>query len=173
MEESNERTASQDRYFRESGPAADLAALVEPVLADLGFRLVRVQLSGKEGQTLQIMAERPDGTMSVERLRAGIEAVCRRCSTHTIRCLAPIGSRFPRPASTGPSSALRDFEDWAGFEARIELNQPVNGRKRFRGVLEGFEDGEVGLECELDQVGVQVLGFPGRADQRGQADAHR
>ena len=159
MEESNERTASQDRYFRESGPAADLAALVEPVLADLGFRLVRVQLSGKEGQTLQIMAERPDGTMSV----GDCELVSKQLSP-VLDAYDPLPGAYrleiSSPGIDRPLVRPSDFEDWAGFEARIELNQPVNGRKRFRGVLEGFEDGEVRLECELDQVGVQVLGFP-------------
>ena len=142
MEESNERTASQDRYFRESGPAADLAALVEPVLADLGFRLVRVQLSGKEGQTLQIMAERPDGTMSV----GDCELVSKQLSP-VLDAYDPLPGAYrleiSSPGIDRPLVRPSDFEDWAGFEARIELNQPVNGRKRFRGVLEGFEDGEV------------------------------
>ena len=58
--------ASDARFIGETGLAADVAALAEPVLSDLGFRLVRVAISGRDGTTVQIMAERPDGTITVE-----------------------------------------------------------------------------------------------------------
>ena len=61
------RVADSDRRFaRETGSERTIANLAEPVLAELGFRLVRVKVSGRDGGTVQIMAERPDGQMSVE-----------------------------------------------------------------------------------------------------------
>jgi len=53
-----------------------------------------------------------------------------------------------------------DFEDWAGHEAKIELSEMVDGRKRFRGRLEGYEDGEIRIEVDLPEVGATVLGLP-------------
>jgi ribosome maturation factor RimP len=58
--------ASDARFIGETGLAADVAALAEPVLIDMGFRLVRVAISGRDGTTVQIMAERPDGTITVQ-----------------------------------------------------------------------------------------------------------
>ena len=58
--------ASTERFIVEAGLAAQLAAIVEPTIIDLGFRLVRVSVQGKEGKTVQIMAERPDGTISID-----------------------------------------------------------------------------------------------------------
>jgi ribosome maturation factor RimP len=157
-------TGSSDvRFVLETGFAANLAALIDPVLVDLGFRLVRVQMSGggsdKSGPVLQIMAERPDGTFSID-----------DCATVS-RQLSPVFDAYdPLPgayrlevSSPGIDRPLvrpSDFEDWAGYEAKIELSQPVNGRKRFRGIIEGFEDSEVRIECTLDKVGTQILGFP-------------
>jgi ribosome maturation factor RimP len=53
-----------------------------------------------------------------------------------------------------------DFEDWAGYEAKIELNQSIEGRKRFRGTIEGLADNEVRLEVDLDQIGKHIIGLP-------------
>ena len=55
---------------------------------------------------------------------------------------------------------VSDFETWAGYEAKIELKQPLSGRKRFRGLLAGVENGEVRIEVELDQPGRQLVGLP-------------
>ncbi|MEQ1614647.1 MAG: ribosome maturation factor RimP [Hyphomicrobiaceae bacterium] len=148
-----------ERFIHESGLAAGIATLIEPALVDLGFRLVRVQISGKEDLTLQIMAERPDGTMSV----GDCELVSRQLSP-VLDAYDPLPGAYrlevSSPGIDRPLVRPSDFEDWSGFEARIELNQPVNGRKRFRGILDGFENNEVRIECELDKVGLQVLGIP-------------
>ena len=152
-------TGGASRFIHEAGLAADLAQLVEPVLQDLGYRLVRVQLSGREGMTVQIMAERPDGTITID-----------DCETIS-RQLSPVldvqdvirGSYRLEVSSPGIDRPLvrpSDFEDWAGYEAKVELSQPVSGRKRFRGTLDGFEDGEVRMVVDLDQVGRTTLGFP-------------
>ena len=159
MDAIDDNAPSEERFIHETGLAAGIATLVEPVLVDLGFRLVRVQLSGSDSQTLQIMTERPDGTMSV----GDCETVSRQISP-VLDAYDPLTDAYrleiSSPGIDRPLVRPSDFEDWAGFEAKIELKQPVNGRKRFRGIVDGFENDEVRLECELDQVGKQVLGFP-------------
>lgn len=150
---------ADERFIHESGLAAGIASLVEPVLVDLGFRLVRVALSGKDSQTLQIMAERADGTMTV----SDCETVSRQLSP-VLDAYDPLPGAYrleiSSPGIDRPLVRPSDFEDWSGFEARIDLKQPVNGRKRFKGILEGFENDEVRIECELEKVGTQVLGIP-------------
>ena len=132
---------AEQRLARETGPAQRVAALAEPVLADMGFRLVRVKMTGP---TLQIMAERPDGTFSIE-----------DC-TQVSRALSPlldvedvIAARYhlevSSPGIDRPLVRPSDFEAWAGHEVKIEMAVPVAGRKRFRGNLEGYTQGEVRL----------------------------
>jgi ribosome maturation factor RimP len=154
---------STARFFKERGLAADIAALVEPAIAGLGYRLVRVQVSGREGFTVQVMAERPDGSMSID----DCEALSRQLSP-LLDAHDPIAESYrlevSSPGIDRPLVRPSDFEDWAGHEARIELAEPVEGRKRFRGVLEGFEDGEVRLEVVLDGLpeaeARRTVGFP-------------
>ena len=159
MDAIDDGAPSGERFIHETGLAAGVATLVEPVLNDLGFRLVRVQLTGSDSQTLQIMAERPDGSMSV----GDCETVSRQVSP-VLDAYDPLTNAYrleiSSPGIDRPLVRPTDFEDWSGFEAKIELKQPVNGRKRYRGILDGFENGEVRVECDLDQVGKQVLGFP-------------
>lgn len=148
-----------DRFIVESGAAARVAALIEPALADRGYRLVRVAVSGREGKTLQIMAERADGTMTIE----DCEAISREISP-LLDVHDPIAGSYrlevSSPGIDRPLVRPSDFEDWSGHEAKIELTEPIDGRRRFRGMLEGFEDGEVRLEVDLDQVGKHVIGLP-------------
>lgn len=153
-----DEVADSRRFIRETGRAADIAALVEPTLEDLGFRLVRVQILGRDGQTVQIMAERAGGTITIE----DCEAISRQLSP-LLDVHDPLPGSYrleiSSPGIDRPLVRPSDFEDWAGHEAKIELKELVGGRKRYRGVLEGFEDGEVRMECTLDQQGTQVLGF--------------
>lgn len=149
---------SHDRFIRETGLASDLAALVEPVLESLGFRLVRVDISGRDGKTVQIMAERPDGTMTID----DCETVSRALSpVLDVADLVPDSHRLEisSPGIDRPLVRASDFVDWAGSEAKIELKAPVEGRRRFRGRLEGFEDGEVLLEADLGEEGRKVIGL--------------
>ncbi len=139
--------------------AGQIADLVDPVIADLGFRLVRVRIMGREDQTVQIMAERADGTISID----DCESISRQLSP-----LLDAADVMPRaynleissPGIDRPLVRPSDFEDWAGHQAKIELTELLDGRRRFSGTLEGFEDGEVRLEVDLDQIGVQVIGLP-------------
>ena len=155
--------SSDVRFVLESGLAANLAALIDPVLVDLGFRLVRVAMSGgansNGGPSLQIMAERPDGTFTID----DCATVSRELSP-VLDAYDPLPGAYrlevSSPGIDRPLVRPSDFEEWSGYEAKLELSQLVNGRKRFRGIIEGFEDGEVRLECTLDKVGVQILGFP-------------
>ena len=154
-----DEVAESRRFIRETGHAADIAALVEPALEDLGFRLVRVQVLGRDGQTVQIMAERAGGTITIE----DCEAISRQLSP-LLDAHDPLPGSYrleiSSPGIDRPLVRPSDFEDWADHEAKIELTEPVGGRKRYRGILEGFEDGEVRMTCTLDQLGTQVLGFP-------------
>jgi ribosome maturation factor RimP len=151
--------ASDARFIGETGVAAQIAAIAEPVLAELGFRLVRVVLSGRNGSTVQIMAERPDGTITV----GECAEISRRLSP-VLDAHDPIQGQYnlevSSPGIDRPLVRPSDFEDWAGHEAKIELKEMISGRRRFRGILEGVEGEEVRIEVELEGLGRQVLGLP-------------
>lgn len=151
--------ALRDRFIREAGLSARIAAIVEPALEGRGFRLVRVAISGREGKTVQVMAERPDGTMTIEDCEAISREVSALLDVHD-----PVAGAYrlevSSPGIDRPLVRASDFEDWAGHEAKIELKEPIEGRKRFRGRLEGFEGGEVRIEVDLGEGGRQVIGLP-------------
>jgi ribosome maturation factor RimP len=151
--------ALRDRFIREAGLAARVADLVEPALLDRGFRLVRVAVSGGEGKTVQVMAERADGTLTIEDCETISRDISPLLDVHD-----PISGRYrlevSSPGIDRPLVRPSDFEDWSGYEAKIELKEPIDGRKRFRGTLEGFEDGEVRIAVDLDQIGRTVIGLP-------------
>lgn len=136
---------NQARLITETGMAARVAAVVEPVLADLGFRLVRIKISAQNGCTVQVMAERPDGSMNVE----DCEKVSRAVSP-ALDVDDPIGRPYylevSSPGIDRPLVRAEDFDRWSGFEAKLELLAPRDGRKRFRGILRGTENGEVVVE---------------------------
>jgi len=147
---------AEARFLREAGVAADIADLVEPALSDLGFRLVRVTVSGHNGTTLQIMAERPDGTITVEDC-----AVISRHLSPLLDAHDPIGGRYAleisSPGIDRPLARVSDFEAWAGHEAKLETRELVGGRKRFRGILKGLTGDAVRLEVPMDQGGPEVV----------------
>jgi ribosome maturation factor RimP len=128
------------RLIVEQGVAARIANIAEPVLADLGYRLVRVRMSGLAGCTVQIMAERPDGTMTID----DCEAVSRALSP-VLDIADPVERAYrleiSSPGLDRPLVRRSDFERYAGGQVKIELSIPVEGRRRFRGVLLGV-DGE-------------------------------
>jgi ribosome maturation factor RimP len=134
--------AAEPRLVRETGVAARVAAIVEPVLEGIGFRLVRVKVSAQNGTTVQIMAERPDGTMNVD----GCEAVSRAVSP-VLDLEDPISQAYnlevSSPGIDRPLVRRSDFERWAGHEAKIELEPPLDGRKRFRGIIRSVDGDEV------------------------------
>jgi ribosome maturation factor RimP len=152
--------ADTTRFLRETGIAAEIAAVVEPVLADLGFRLVRVKIQGDgRDRIVQLMAERPDGSITVD----DCEAISKGISP-VLDVADPISGAYrlevSSPGIDRPLVRPSDFEDWAGHEAKIELKEPVDGRKRFKGILEGFEDGEIRIKADTGEQGIQHLGLP-------------
>ncbi len=134
----NQPTADdQDRrVVTETGVAARVAAIVEPAIVDLGYRLVRVRVTGQNGCTVQIMAERPDGTMNVE----GCEAVSQAVSP-ALDVDDPVQVAYhlevSSPGIDRPLVRPSDFARWAGHLAKIDTEEIVAGRKRFRGILRG------------------------------------
>lgn len=151
--------ASAERFVRETGLAADVADVAAPVIEDLGFRIVRVSVAGKDERIVQIMAERPDGTISIDDCEAISKAISPVLDVADVvhgRYRLEISS----PGIDRPLVRPSDFEDWSGHEAKIELKEPVDGRKRFKGVLEGFEEGEMRIKSDLGPLGIQHLGFP-------------
>jgi len=151
--------ASDLRFVGETGLAAEVARLVEPVLEGLGYRLVRVVVSRRNGATVQIMAERPDGTITIEEC-----AEISRQLSPVLDVADPVqGSYTLEVSSPGIDRPLvrpSDFQAWAGYEARIEMKEAISGRRRFRGVLEGLAGEEVRIEADLGELGRQVLGLP-------------
>jgi ribosome maturation factor RimP len=128
----------EPRLIAEPGLSARVAHVAEPVLEQLGFRLVRVKVSGADGCTVQIMAEQPDGSMTVE----DCEAVSRALSP--VLDVADLIERAYRleissPGLDRPLVRKSDFDRYAGNLARIEMEMPLDGRKRFRGLLMGTE----------------------------------
>jgi ribosome maturation factor RimP len=130
----------EPRLVRETGVAARVANIIEPAIEGMGYRLVRVRVTGANGCTVQIMAERPDGWMSVE----DCEAVSRAVSP-VLDVDDPIDKAYhlevSSPGIDRPLVRASDFARWAGHEIKIETAILVAGRRRFRGVLIG-RDGE-------------------------------
>ncbi len=129
---------TEPRLIAEQGVAARVAAIVEPVLGGMGYRLVRVKISGLDGCTLQIMAERADGTMTVE----DCEAVSRALSP-VLDVADPIERAYrlevSSPGLDRPLVRRSDFERFAGHQVKIELATAIDGRRRFRGLLLGVD----------------------------------
>lgn len=148
-----------ERFIREAGSAAKVADLIEPALSDRGYRLVRVAISGREGATLQVMAERPDGTLTIEDCETISRDISPLLDVHD-----PIAGSYrlevSSPGIDRPLVRPSDFEDWSGYEAKVELKEPIDGRKRFRGELEGYEDGEVRIEVEIGPGERGIVGLP-------------
>jgi ribosome maturation factor RimP len=134
----------EPRLIAEQGIAARVAAISEPVLADIGYRLIRVKISGLDGCTVQVMAERSDGTMTVE----DCEAVSRALSP-ALDVADPIDRSYrlevSSPGMDRPLVRRSDFARFAGHRIKVEMAVAIDGRRRFRGVLLGVEDGAARL----------------------------
>ena len=128
------------RIVKEKGLEARIAEIVEPVIVDLGYRLVRIRVNGNNGCTLQIMAERPDGTMAVEDCEEISHAVSPALDVDD-----PINTAYhleiSSPGIDRPLVRGGDFERWAGHLAKIEMAVPQAGRKRYRGHILNVEEG--------------------------------
>lgn len=124
-----------------------LYALLEPVVTDMGFELVRISFGGANRPVLQIMAERADGTMSID----DCTALSREIST-IMDVEDPIAGNFSlevsSPGMDRPLTRLKDFDRFAGFEAKVVLKIAQDDRRRFRGVVLGTSSDDVMLRLE-------------------------
>jgi ribosome maturation factor RimP len=142
MEQNLDNALHEPRLIDETGVAARVAHIALPVLADLGFRLVRVKLSAQAGTTVQIMAERPDGTMTVDDCEKVSQAL-----SPVLDVEDPVKQAYrleiSSPGIDRPLVRISDFTRALGLEARVEMNHGVgeDGRKRFRGLI-GAVEGE-------------------------------
>ena len=131
-----------------------LADLVRPVIEGMGFELVRVRLMGGRNRTVQIMAERPEGGIEVDdcaEISVAVGAV--------LDVEDPIEEGYTlevsSPGIDRPLTRLKDFDDWQGYEARLETEELIDGRRRFRGVLAGTEGDEVLIEIAEGTIGLK------------------
>jgi ribosome maturation factor RimP len=137
-----------ERMRARTAEDATLLELLDPVAEAAGYEIVRLRLmAGKESRRLQIMAETPDGDMTVEGC-----ALLSRAVSEVMDAADPITGEYTlevsSPGIDRPLTRLKDFETWEGFEARLELDRLAENRKRFRGELAGVEDGQVGINVE-------------------------
>ncbi len=131
-----------------------LAEIVQPIIEGLGFELVRVRLMGGKTNTLQIMAERPEGGIEVD-----------DCANISIALGVvldvedPIAENYTlevsSPGIDRPLTRLKDFDAWQGYEAKIETTELIDGRRRFKGVLRGTEGDEVLIEIAEGTIGLK------------------
>jgi len=128
----------EPRLIEETGIAARVAAVAAPVLIDLGLRLVRVKISGQNGTTVQIMAERPDGTMDVDACEQASESLSPVLDVEDVIKQA-YHLEISSPGIDRPLVRLSDFVRARGEEAKIELKNGLDGRRRFRGLIEAIE----------------------------------
>jgi ribosome maturation factor RimP len=124
-----------------------IADIIGPTIEGMGFELVRVRLMGGKTRILQIMADRPEGGIEVDE--------CGQISTVVSAVLDvedPIEDAYilevSSPGIDRPLTRLKDFDVWAGWEARIETTELIDGRRRFKGALAGTEGDEVLIEIE-------------------------
>ena len=131
--------------------ASHLEPVFEPVIEKAGFRLVRLRIMGGAAKTLQVMAERPDGSMDVEGC-----ATLSHALLDFIEAEDPIEGDYEievsSPGIDRPLTRAMDFSRWAGHEAKIELNAAIDGRRRFRGLLLGLDGQDVMIRVDNSDI---------------------
>ena len=143
---------AEPRLVVEPGMAARVSAVAGPVLQGMGYRLVRIKVSGEFGCTVQIMAERPDGTMQIE----DCEAISKALSP-VLDVADPIEKAYrleiSSPGIDRPLVRRSDFERYAGHLVQVEMAVAHEGRKRFRGKLGGVEGDSIRLHRDDIRAG--------------------
>ena len=138
---------AEPRLIAEPGLAARVAAIAEPVIEGMGYRLVRVRILAAEGCTVQVMAERPDGSLTIE----DCEEISYALSP-VLDVADPVDRAYrleiSSPGIDRPLVRRSDFEKHAGHLAKIEMSVPAEGRKRFRGILLGVEGDAARIRLE-------------------------
>ncbi|OYU47912.1 MAG: ribosome maturation factor RimP [Rhizobiales bacterium PAR1] len=129
---------NEPRLITENGVAQRIGRIVDSMIRSLGYRLVRVKISGLNGCTVQIMAEKPDGTMGVNDCEAVSRAVAPLLDVED-----PISTNYhleiSSPGIDRPLVRVSDFQRWIGYDARVEMAIAVDGRKRYRGFIDAVE----------------------------------
>jgi ribosome maturation factor RimP len=137
----------EPRFVQEMGLAGRIALIVEPAIEDLGYRLVRVKVSGAQGCTVQIMAERDDGTMTIEDC-----GDLSRALSALLDVEDPIDGEYhlelSSPGIDRPLVRAGDFVRWAGHFAKVELAEPLDGQRRFKGEIVAVRDESAVLRIE-------------------------
>jgi ribosome maturation factor RimP len=143
---------AEPRLVVEPGVAARVSAVAAPVLQGMGYRLVRIRISGDAGCTVQIMAERPDGSMQIE----DCEAISRALSP-VLDVADPIERAYrleiSSPGIDRPLVRRSDFERYAGHLVKVEMAVAHEGRKRFRGMIGPVEGDCVHLQRDDAKAG--------------------
>jgi ribosome maturation factor RimP len=129
---------TEKRYIKETGLESRIARIVEPVANDLGYSLVRIKISQENGMTLQIMAEDGNGRFAItdcERLSKDVSPV--------LDVEDPVDREYhlevSSPGIDRPLVRARDFARYIGHEAKIELSDLLDGRRRFRGIIKAVD----------------------------------
>ena len=136
-----------------------ILAIAEPIAADMGLRIVRVRVMAGKRRTVQIMAERiSDGQIHVDEC-----ANLSRELSAVMEVEDPIAEAYmlevSSPGLDRPLTSLEDFDHYEGYLARLELDRMVEGRKRFRGVLAGTEDGHVDINLDGETENTASIPF--------------
>ncbi|WP_245926105.1 ribosome maturation factor RimP [Ascidiaceihabitans donghaensis] len=131
-----------------------LAEIVTPVIEDMGYELVRIRLMSGKATTLQVMADKPEGGIEVDDCAKISQAI-----GATLDVEDPILDEYAlevsSPGIDRPLTRLKDFENFEGYEAKIETDELIDGRRRFKGELAGVEGNEVLINIEEGTVGLQ------------------
>ncbi|EAU48116.1 ribosome maturation factor RimP [Salipiger bermudensis] len=135
-----------------------LAEIVTPVIEDLGFELVRLRLMSGKTATLQIMAERPEGGIEVDEC-ADISTAVSAVLDVEDPIIDAYALEVSSPGIDRPLTRLKDFDTYEGYEAKIETQEMIDGRKRWRGVLAGIEGSEVLFNIEGEGGEEQTIGL--------------
>ncbi len=131
-----------------------VADIIQPIIEGLGFELVRLRYSSGKRPTLQVMAERPEGGIEVDEC-----ALISRNISAVLDVEDPISDTYAlevgSPGIDRPLTRLKDFEAWAGYQVKLEVAEAIDGRKRFKGLLRGVEEGEILIDIPEGTIGLQ------------------
>lgn len=131
-----------------------LAEIAKPVIEGLGFELVRLRLMGGKTDILQVMAEKPEGGIEVEDL-ADISTALSAVMDVEDPIAGEYSLEVSSPGIDRPLTRLKDFDMWQGYEAKLETDQLIDGRRRFKGEIAGTDGDEVLINLEEGTVGLQ------------------
>jgi ribosome maturation factor RimP len=148
-DQTNADNEHEPRLITETGLDQRLADIIEPVLVGMGFRLVRVRMLNQNGLTMQVMAERNDGTMTVQDCEEVSMAI-----SPVLDVEDPVDKEYhlevSSPGIDRPMVRKSDFVRWQGHLVKCETSILIDNRKRFRGKI--VEAGADGFTLERDQV---------------------